>query len=268
MRNVFITTVAAMAISTAAFAEDTTATVAGPKLGGSVNVEVTENSAGDYVATTTLGVGISVDGLAFGGATVESVDGATFELDEWNIGTHVGVATLSFGKQGDLMVENDFEIVGGDTIADLADDHESLQVTVGAASVMVGLTDVTADVTDVENIQGAYTFGIADSAVTAVGDYNIDSEEWTLGGKAGVNFGEVNLGGIVTYGSANEVFAYEASAGYGIATAFVNGDDADMLQNVGAGVSTTVKGLGLYAEGSYNIDAEDTTVGAGVTFNF
>ena len=268
MKNIFLTTALTLFTASAAFAEDTTAPAAGPTLGGSVNVEVTENSAGDYVATTTLGVSIDAEGLAFGSVSVESVDGADLAIDKWSIGTHVGAARVSFGKQGDLMVGNDFEIVGGDTIADLADDHESLQVTVGAAAIMVGLTDVTADVSDVENIQGAYTFGVADSAVTAVGDYNLDSEDWTVGAKTGLNFGEVNLGGIVTYGSANEVFAYEASAGYGIATAFVNGDDSDMLQNVGAGVSTTVNGLGVYAEGSYNIDAEDTTVGAGVTFNF
>ena len=266
MKNIFLASVISVFAVSSAVAEETTKTA--PAIGGSVNVEVTENTAGDYVATTTLGLSIAAGDVAFGSVSVESVDGATLEIDEWAIGTNVGVATVSFGKQDDLMVGNDFEIVGGDTIADLADDHESLQVTVGAASVMVGLTDVTADVTDVENIQGAYTFGVADSAVTAVGDYNMDSEDWTVGAKTGLNFGEVNLGGIVTYGSADEVFAYEASAGYGIATAFVNGDDADMLQNVGAGVSTNVKGLGVYAEGSYNIDAEDTTVGAGVTFNF
>lgn len=264
MRKVF-TILAATMFAGAAFAQETST---GPQISGDVNVEITENAAGDYIATTTLGVGISAEGLAFGSATVESVDGATFELDEWNIGTHVGAATLSFGKQGSLFVENDFEIVGGDTLAFPADDHESLMVSMGDAAVMVGLTDVTTDVTEVENIQGSYTFNIQDSAITAVGDYNMDSEDWTLGGKAGLQFGEVALGGLVTYGSANEVFAYEASAGYGIATAFVNGDQDDAFQNIGAGVNTTLGGLNVYAEGAYNIDAEDTTVGMGVTFNF
>lgn len=266
MRNLFITTIAAVAFAGAAFADE--ATVAGPALGGNINVEITENAAGDYIATTTLGVGIDVDGLAFGSASVESVDGSTFELDEWKLGAHIGAATLSFGDQGSLFVENDFEIVGGDTLAFPADDHESLQLSMGAASVMVGFTDITTDVSEVENIQGSYTMNIADSTITAVGDYNMDSEEWTVGGKAGLNFGEVGLGGIVTYGSATELFAYEASAGYGIATAFVNGDQDDAFQNVGLGVATTVQGLGVYAEGAYNIDSEDTVFGAGVTFNF
>lgn len=266
MRNVFITTIAAMAFASAVSAEEVTA--AGPVLGGSVNVEVTENVAGDYVATTTLGVSIEAEGLAFGSVTVESVDGATFEIDEWKIGTHVGAATLSFGKQGSLFVENDFEIVGGDTLAFPADDHESVMVSMGSAAVMVGLTDVTTDVTEIENIQGSYSLAMGQVGVTAVGDYNLNSEDWTVGGKANMKMGEVNVGGLVTYGSANEVFAYEASAGYSIATAFVNGDQDDAFQNVGLGINTTVKGLGVYAEGAYNIDAEDTTIGMGVKFNF
>jgi hypothetical protein len=264
-----MTAVAAMAISTAAFAEEATVAPAATIAGG-INLEVTENASGDYVAATTLNVGITAEGLAFGGASVESVDGATFELDEWFIGTHIGTATLSFGKQGDLMVGNDFEIVGGDTLADVADDHESLQVTVGAASVMVGFTDITADVTEVENVQGAYTLALGTVDVTAVGDYNLNSEEYVLGGKAALSLtDDIAVGGLLTYASATEAFGYEASAGYSFATAFVNGDDSDMLQNVGAGVAYDVHtNLNVYAEGAYNLDTEDTTVGAGVSFNF
>ena len=269
MRNVFMTAAAVVALSTAAFAEEA-AVAPATAISGSIGVELSENASGDYVATTTIGAGIDATGLAFGGVSVEAVDGATFELDQWYIGTHIGSATLSFGKQGDLMVENDFEIVGGDTLADVADDHESLQVSVGAASVMVGLTDITADVTEVENVQGAYTltFGAAD--VTAVGDYNLNSEEWVLGGKAAMNLtDDIAIGGLLTYASATEAFGYEASAGYGIATAFVNGDDSDMFQNIGAGVSYDVQGnLNVYAEGAYNLDAEDTTFGAGIAFKF
>ena len=269
MRNVFMSAIAATAISTAAFAEEAEVAPA-TAINGSIGVELSENAAGDYVATTTIGAGINATGLAFGGVSVESVDGATFELDEWFIGTNVGVATLSFGKQGDLMVENDFEIVGGDTLADVADDHESLQVTVGAASVMVGLTDITADVTEVENVQGAYTLTLGAADVTAVGDYNFNSEEYVVGGKAAMNLtDDIAVGGLVTYSSATEAFGYEASAGYSIATVFVNGDDADLFQNVGAGVAYDLQSnLNVYAEGAYNIDAEDTTIGAGIAFKF
>lgn len=275
MRNVFITTIAAIAFAGTAIAGETSETtlVAAPAataIGGSIGIEMTENAAGNYVATTTLGVGINAQGLAFGGAGVESVDGATFAIDEWFVGTRIGTATLTFGKQGDLMVGNDFEIVGGDTLADVADDHESLQVTVGAASVMVGLTDITTDLGDVENVQGAYVLALGEAVVTAVGDYNINSEEWVLGTKAGLDLtDDIAVGGLITYSSATETFGYEASAAYNAVTAFINGDDTDLLQNVGAGIAYNVQtNLNVYAEGAYNLDAEDTTFGAGLSFNF
>lgn len=278
MRNVFITAAALVALSTAAFAGDATVSdpvvtaplMATPVLSGGIGVEVAENAAGDFAATTTLSFGIDVDGLAFGSASIESIDGNTVELDSWVIGTHIGAAKLSFGKQGDLMVGNDFEIVGGDTLASVADDHESLQVAVGAATVMVGLTDITNDVTDVENVQGSYSFTAGAVALTAVADYNINSEEWVLGSKAAMDLTDnISLGGLVTYSSGTETFGYEASAGYGIATAFVNGDDADLLQNIGAGVAYDLQSnLNVYAEGAYNLDAENTIFGAGVAFKF
>jgi len=134
---------------------------------------------------------------------------------------------------------------------------------------MVAFTDLGTDVTEVESVQGSYTLTLGEAAVTAVGDYNIDSKDYVLGGKAGYSLNDdIALGGIVTYDSATEAFGYEASAGYSIATVFVNGDDTDAFQNVGAGVNTTLGGLNVYAEGAYNIDAEDTTVGAGISFNF
>lgn len=276
MKNTILASIIAFAFASSATAGDLSAVDsavaisydAAPLLGGEINVEVTENAAGDYIATTTFGVGINVEGVAFGGASIESVDGATFEIDEWQLGAHVGMTTLTFGKQGDLMVGNDFEIVGGTTIADVADDHESLIVDLGGAAVMVGFTDITSDVTEIENVQGSYSFGVASLDVTAVGDYNLNSEDWTVGTKANAGVGAVDLGAIVTYGSATEVFAYEASAQYNIVTAFVNGDDTDAFQNVGAGATYNWNSLTMYGEGSYNVDSEDTVVGAGVTFSF
>ena len=96
-----------------------------------------------------------------------------------------------------------------------------------------------------------------------------DSEEYVLGGKAAVDLtDDIAVGGLLTYESASEAVGYELSAGYSIATVFVNGDDSDAFQNVGAGVNTTLGGLNVYAEGAYNVDAEDTVVGAGISFNF
>ena len=262
MRNIFITTIAAMAFAGAATAAE---------LGGSVGIEVTENAAGNYVAETTLGFGATADtdaGLAFGGFTFESVDSSNLTVDEWQVGIALPVATLSFGNQGDIFVGNDFEIVGGDTLANPASDHASLIAEFGSAAVLVGFTDITADIGDIENVQASYTVASGQIGVTAVGDYNIDSEDFTVGAKANAKAGQVVLGGIVTYAQATEVIAYEASAGYSFVTAFVNGDDTDALQNVGAGVAYDFNGLNLYAEGTYNVDAETNSVGAGVSFSF
>jgi hypothetical protein len=262
MRNVFMTTVAALFVAGTATAAE---------LGGSVGVEITENSAGKYVAETTLGFGVTAEtgvGVAFGGFDFESVDGGNLTVDGWQIGIALPSATLSFGDQGDIFVGNDFEIVGGDTIANPASNHESLIVEVGAAAVLVGFTDITADLGDVENIQASYTFAVAGVDVTAVGDYNVDSENFTLGAKADTDIGDFAVGGIVTYADATEAFGYEASVGYSFATAFVNGTDDDALQNIGAGVAYDFNGLNLYAEGTYNVDTEANSIGAGVAFSF
>jgi hypothetical protein len=245
--------------------------VSAAELGGSVGVEITENAAGKYVAETTLGFGATADtdaGLAFGGFTFETIDGSNLTVDEWQVGVALPSVTLTFGKQGDIFVENDFEIVGGDTIAAPADDHESLIAEFGAGAVLIGFTDITTDVSDIENIQGSYTLTSGQIALTAVADYNINSEDFTFGAKANAKAGQVVLGGIVTYAQATEVVAYEASAGYSFVTAFVNGDDTDAFQNVGVGAAYDFNGLTVYAEGTYNVDAETNSVGAGVSFSF
>jgi hypothetical protein len=262
MRNVFITTIAAMAFASTASAAE---------LGGSVGVEITENSAGKYVAETTLGFGVTAEtgvGLAFGGFDFESVDGGNLTVDGWQVGVALSSATLSFGDQGDIFVGNDFEIVGGDTLANPASSHESLIAEFGAGAVLVGFTDITTDLGDIENIQGSYSLTSGQIGFTAVGDYNIDSENWTVGAKVDAKLSEVVVGGIVTYADATEAFGYEASVGYSFVTAFVNGTDDDALQNVGAGVAYDFNGLNLYAEGTYNVDTEANSIGAGVAFSF
>jgi hypothetical protein len=262
MRNLFMATVAALFVAGTAFAAE---------LGGSVGVEITENTAGNYVAETTLGFGATADtdaGLAFGGFTFESVDSSNLTVDEWQVGVALPSVTLSFGDQGDIFVGNDFEIVGGDTIAAPADDHESLIAEFGASAMLIGFTDITTDIGEIENVQASYTLTSGQIGLTAVGDYNVDSEDFTVGAKANAKAGQVVLGGIVTYAQATEVVAYEASAGYSFVTAFVNGDDTDAFQNVGAGVAYDFNGLNVYAEGTYNVDAETNSIGAGVSFSF
>jgi hypothetical protein len=235
-------------------------------LSGSVGVEVTENAAGNYVAETTLSFGISTAtdaGLAFGGFTFETVDEGNLTVDAWQLGLAFDAATVSIGDQGDLFVGNDLEIVGGDTLANPAND-DSVIVDAGVAAVFVGFSDITNDIGNVDNVQVSTTIG----AVTAVVDHNTNTDENTLGVKGGVDLGDFALTGIATYAVDAEDFGYELAATYAGITGFVNGDDNDMAQNIGAAYSRDFDNLNFYVESSYNIDNKDTTVGAGVALNF
>ena len=258
MRNVFILAAAAAMAATVANAD--TVNPAGAMLTGSMEVEV--NS--DKEATLTLGAGLSAGDLAFGSFNVESVDGGTFTLDQWQIGADVAGATLSFGDQDGVFVEGE----NGATLAAPAME-ESLKVSIGDAQVAVGLTDWNADITDVSNVQGAYTVGAGFVSVTASGDYNLDSEEYMLGGRAdGVEVANIMLGSTLTYSSANEQVAYEVDGSMMGLTAYLNGDDTDALQNVGASYGRTVSGLELGTELNYNLDSEEFTPSVTVGFSF
>lgn len=257
MRNVFILAAAAAMTATVASAE---ATVSTPTLTGSMALEVNK----DAETELTLGVGLSAGPLAFGSFNVESTDGGAFTLDQWQMGTVVGAATVSLGNQDGVFVEGtDYTTLEEPAMA------ESLKVSVGDAQVALGFTDLTADATDISNVQGAYTLGTGALAITASGDYNLDSEDWLVGGRAsGVEVAGVALGAATTYGSANEIFAFELDGTvYGV-TAYVNGDQNDALQNVGAGYGRTIAGLDFTADLNYNIDTEEFTPTAGLAFNF
>jgi len=252
MRNVFILAAAAAMAATVANAESV--------LSGSMEVEV--NS--DKEATLTLGAGLSAGDLAFGSFNVESVDGGSFELDQWQIGADVAGATVSFGDQDGIFVEGE----NGATLAAPAME-ESLKVSLGDAQVAVGLTDWNADITDISNVQGAYTVGAGLVSVTASGDYNLDSEEYMLGGRAdGVEVANIMLGSTLTYSSANEQIAYEVDGTMMGVTAYLNGDDTDALQNVGASYDRTVAGLNLGTDLNYNLDTEEFTPSVTVGFSF
>ena len=252
MRNVFILAAAAAMAATVANAESV--------LSGSMEVEV--NS--DKEATLTLGAGLSAGDLAFGSFNVESVDGGSFDLDQWQMGADVAGATLSFGDQDGVFVEGE----NGATLAAPVM-AESLKVSLGDAQVAVGLTDWNADITDVSNVQGAYTVGAGLVSVTASGDYNLDSEEYMLGGRAdGVEVANIMLGSTLTYSSANEQIAYEVDGTMMGVTAYLNGDDTDALQNVGASYDRTVAGLNLGTDLNYNLDTEEFTPSVTVGFSF
>lgn len=266
MKNAFLTTTALVFVASASFAEDNT-TIVTPVVSGEVSLDFAETASGDWGGAMGLDLGINAGELATVDLGFEAVDGGAVTLDTWTVGTTMwgGAVGIAIGDDNGVFVGAE----GEHTIAAPAM-AESVKVTVGDAAVAVGFTDWTKDVTDISNIQGAYTLGLGVANVTASGDYNLNSEEWAFGGRATTEglISNVALGGTVTYGSANEVFAFEADATvYGV-TGYLNGDTNDTLQNVGGSYSYALSGATVEGGVNYNIDSEDLTPTVGLSFAF
>ena len=261
MKNLFLSTAVSATVAGSAFAADIT---------GDVTVDFTQNADDKIVGTQTIGFGVDAP-IGDAGFGVEMDDG-NVTLDSWYLGTTLSGVGLSLGDQGDILgsFEGKMETVGGTTLANPDDSGESLSLSVAGADVMVGLTDMSADITDVENVQGTYSLSFSGIEAGAGVDYNMDSEEFTYLGSIGygMSVAEQDLGLGTTFTYANEIFAYETSVNAFGVTGFINGDQDDMMQNVGAGYTMTLGSLDVYAEGAYNLDSEEFTPAAGVAFAF
>jgi hypothetical protein len=264
MRNVFITTVAALAMTaSAALSEDATV-VPTTVLTGEVALDFAETAAGDYAGTMGIDLGIDAAGLAAVDLDFEVDEAGNGSLADWTVGTTVGALGVAFGTDNGVMPGAE----GEQTLAAPAM-TESLAVTTGAATVALGFTDWNTDITDISNVQGAYTLGVAGLDVTAAADYNLDSENTVLGaGVGGMDLGIASLGGAMTYDMDAEVFGFESVATVGGITTYLNGDSNDTLQNVGGEYTVDVNGATFTAGANYNIDTEDFTPTAGIAFNF
>jgi hypothetical protein len=261
MRKVF-TILAATMIAGAAFAEETTVTT--PVLSGEVSLDFAETANDKWGGTMGLDLGIDAAGLATVDLDFSATDGNAVTLDNWTVGTTVGGVGVAMGDDNGVFVGAE----GEQTLAAPAM-TESVKVTVGDAEVAVGFTDWTADITDVSNIQGAYTVGdVAGFAVTASGDYNLNTENTVVGASVGRDIQGVGLTGVVTYDTDAEAFGYEGVANVMGLTAYLNGDDTDALQNVGGEYTYNIGGAALTAGANYNIDTEDFAPTAGLSFNF
>ena len=253
-----------VATSTSAFAESTpVAPAAVTTIGGEVSLDFSEQTSGDWGGT--MGVDLDVDSAA-GGVALDfsATDGGNLTLDNWTVGTTVGALGVAIGDDNGVMPGAE----GEQTLAAPAM-TESVQVTAGAATVALGFTDWTADITDISNIQGAYTLGVVGLDVTAAADYNLDSENTVLGaGVAGLDLGVASLGGAMTYDMDAEVFGYETVATTGGLTAYLNGDDTDALQNIGGEYEMLVNGATFTAGANYDVDASELTPTVGLSFNF
>jgi hypothetical protein len=249
--------------ATSAFAETQTP-VMGPVISGEVSLDFAETTNNNYGGTFGLDLGIDANGLATVDLDFE-VDGfGNGSLADWTVGTTVGALGVAFGTDNGVMPGAE----GEQTLAAPAM-TESVAVTTGAATVALGFTDWNTDITDISNVQGAYTMGVAGLDVTAAADYNLDTENTVLGaGVAGLDLGVATLGGAMTYDVDAEVIGFENVVTRGGLTAYLNGDDTDLLQNIGGEYTMDVAGATFAAGANYDVDAEDLTPTASLSFNF
>jgi len=266
MKNTILSIVAVF--STAGYTMAEEAAVANPvTLTGEIKTTIAETAADSdkYGATTTFGLDVGVTGIAFGGLEFAVGADDKLALDEWHVGANVGLATVSYGDQGNNWIGAE----GEQTIANPAM-GDSLKVALGDASVALGFTDTSADITDVANVQATYTMGVADYSLTGAVDYNMDTETTILGASlGGVDLGIATASGAFTYGLDSEAWGYEGVVATGGLTAYLNGDNVETLQNVGGGYDLTIAdGLDVGADVAYNLNDETFTPSVSASFSF
>lgn len=268
MRILAIAIVAAMA-TTSAMAEVTkTQTPVGPVISGAINLDFAETAANKTAGTMGIELDVDAGDVATVDLDFKATDGNALTLDTWTVGTTVGAVGVAFGDDNGLLPETDANSVVHGTLAKPAM-TESLALSFGNASVVVGLTDWTTDVSEVSNLQGAYTVDAGIVDVTASADYNRTSENTVLGAEvAGLDLGMATAGGMLTYDTDAEDWAYEGNVDVSGLTAYINGTDANRLQHVGGEYTMDVAGAELSAGVDYDTDAETWSPTAGLSFNF
>jgi hypothetical protein len=251
MKNLFLTTLVAISFASSAVAAD---------LSGEVSVDVAEAASG-WGASTGFDLNIAAGDVANASIDIVATPGSTLTIDGWAIGAKFNSVGVSFGDQGGVFIEG----YSGETLAAPAM-SDSLQLSMGSALMAVGFNDATSDLTDVENLQAAYAFSLVGAEMTASVDYNLNTSNYALGaiGSYPVN-SNLTIGGAVTYDS---VFAFEATVETMGATAYLNGDQDDVAQNIGIGYETDLAGLTLNADVNYNITVKEFTPTFGVSFAF
>lgn len=244
----------ATTFSTVAVAEST-----GPSVGGKVEVEIKQNASDDWGSKTTFGLGFNHDDVAFGGIELEAVDSNSLTVDTWQMGTSIGIATVSVGDQGDIWIGAE----GEHTIANPKMD-ESIIADFGDAAVALEFGDWKNDVSDIEAIAGSYTTELNSFGITVAGDYDRVTENYTIGGRADMS----GSGIAVTYAESTEAFAYELDSSNGPIAVYMNGNEDDMLKNIGGGYTWDINGLDVEASANYDIDAEDISPTVKMAFSF
>jgi len=277
MRITTIATAALVALSSAtlatlASAETAVVDTTSPApmiITGAVNLDFAETTANKTAGTMGIELDIDAGDIATVDLDFKATDGNALTLDTWTVGTTVGAFGVAIGDDNGILPTTTANVVADGTLTAPAM-TESVALSFGSASVVVGLSDYKTDITEVSNLQGAYTIDAGIVDVTASVDYNRTSENYVWGGEvAGLDLGMVTAGGMMTYDTDAELFAYESTVGVSGFTAYVNGTDVDALQNVGGEWTKDLNtGLTFTAGANYDTDAKDLTPTAGLSFNF
>ena len=263
-----ISVLAMLMVTSVASADTTAHTHPAPTspVSAAVEFDVTKNTAGKYVGKTTLDLVLETTGPAFGGISFTATPGTSVSVEEWHVGTTVAGATVSLGKQGDLFPSAGLTKVGSTTLANPTV-NESVIATMGNLSAMAGFEGLSTDVTDLDNVQVAYDLTLGAIGTTVAMDYNTDTEAKAYALSSELSLTEsMSIGGTGTY--AADTLAYEVNATAGAITVFMDGDENNTVQHIGAGVTSTLGGLDLYAEASYDVDAKTTSPAVGLSFKF
>ena len=273
MRITTIATAALVALSSATLANAETAVVEAttspvPVITGAVNLDFAETSASKTAGTMGIELDIDAGDVATVDLDFKATDGNALTLDTWTVGTTIGAVGLAFGDNNGLLPETGVNTSADGTLAKPAM-TESVALTFGSASVAVGFTDWTTDVSEVSNLQGAYTVDAGIVDVTASLDYNRTTENTVIGAEVGgLDLGMLTAGGALTYDTDAADWAFEGSVATGGLSAYINGTDDNRLQHVGGEYVMNYAGAELSAGVDYDTDAEDWTPQAGLSFNF
>ena len=266
-----LTTIAAILVATTAMADqavEVTPTAATPVISGAVNLDFAETAANKTAGTMGIELDVDAGSLATVDLDFKATDGNSLTLDTWTVGTTIGAVGLAFGDDNGLLPETGANASADGTLAKPAM-TESLALSFGNASVAVGLTDWTTDVSEVSNLQGAYTVDAGIVDVTASADYNRTSENTVLGAEVGgLDLGMMTAGGMMTYDTDAEDWAFEGSVATGGLSAYINGTDDNRLQHIGGEYVLNYAGAELSAGVDYDTDAKDWKPTAGLSFNF
>tara|TARA_R110000822_G_scaffold27995_1_gene83089 strand:- start:4030 stop:4806 length:777 start_codon:yes stop_codon:yes gene_type:complete len=257
--KIISTTVAVMALATTAHAADLT---------GSIELDIKENAAGNFVATQSISLDVATAGSAFAGIELDTNASDQLVVDEWHIGMDAGVATVSLGKQGNVWLDAP-SAAAFNTIADPAL-GESVVVTAKGVTLGIGFEDIETNIGKVDNLQGMYTTDIGAVSVTGAVDYNMDTKLWVSGARVGAEVAGYGTGMALTY--AADMWAYEADATVMGITAYLNGAEDNSFQHVGGKWETDIGGEGTNATFgttlNYDLDNGEVSPSLNLAFAF